>query len=200
MDDPRAPTPSPAIRITRPYTSEDDYLQGELETLTRTSITLLGAQQRPVGVVLRFELVLSSGQALVRGEGRVIGFKPNALHGLGGLTLRFTRLDSRSKALIDRAAALREMRRSSAPPAAGSEPPPAPQNTLPAPVPSPSSAALAAVVEPRRSAPPPRSSGTLPTPIATSADRDALLQRLRTRAKDLDASAVRGILDKRRQG
>ena len=43
----------------------------------------------------------------MRGEGRVVGFKADAFEGLGGLTLRFTRLDSRTKALVDKAAALR---------------------------------------------------------------------------------------------
>jgi hypothetical protein len=114
-----------AIRITRPYGTEDEFLEHELETLTRTSVTLLGAQARPQGVVLRFELVLTTGQAILRGEGRVVGFKPNVLHGLGGLTLRFTRLDSKSKALVDKAAVARERRRPShAPP---SSPPSAAQ-------------------------------------------------------------------------
>lgn len=113
-DAPVPPPPPVAIRITRPYASEEEYLDEELDTLTRTSITLLGVQPRPQGVVLRFELVLSSGQVLARGEGRVIGFKHNAHEGLGGLTLRFTRLDSRTKTLVDKAAALREQRRPSA--------------------------------------------------------------------------------------
>lgn len=107
-DDPRPPV---AIRVTRPYTSEDEYLEHELETLTRTSVTLLGAPPRPSGQVLRFELGLASGAVLVRGEGRVVGFKPHTHQGVSGLTLRFTRLDSRSKALIDKAATLRDRRR-----------------------------------------------------------------------------------------
>jgi molecular chaperone DnaK len=111
--------PPVAIRITRPYATEEEFLEQELDTLSRTSVTLLGAQPRPLGVVLRFELVLSSGNVLMRGEGRVVGFRPNAHQGLGGLTLRFTRLDSRSKALVDRAAAVRERRRPSATPTAG---------------------------------------------------------------------------------
>ncbi|HEX8794649.1 MAG TPA: hypothetical protein VF765_27070 [Polyangiaceae bacterium] len=132
---PEDPRPPVAIRITRPYGNEDEFLEHELDTLTRTSVTLLGAQPRPQGVVLRFELVLSTGQAILRGEGRVVGFKPDVLHGLGGLTLRFTRLDSRSKALVDKAAAARERRRPShAPPA--SDPPKA----QPAPEPPPASA------------------------------------------------------------
>ena len=104
------PRPPFAIRITRPYDTEDEFLAKELDTLSRTSVTLLGAQQRPQGVVLRFELALASGAPLVRGEGRVLTFKENALDGAPGLILRFTRLDSKSKSLVDRAAALREAR------------------------------------------------------------------------------------------
>jgi resuscitation-promoting factor RpfA len=99
-----------AIRIARPYQSEDEFLEHELEMLTRTSVVLLGAQARPQGVVLRFELTLASGAPLLRGEGRVVGFKPNANGDEPGLTLRFTRLDPRSKALVDRAAAVRDAR------------------------------------------------------------------------------------------
>ena len=105
--------PPVAIRITRPYATEDEYLEHELETLTRASITLVGAQPRAEGVVLRFELALASGAVLLRGEGRVTGFKPNAFQGVGGLALRFTRVDTRLKALIDKAASLREKRRPS---------------------------------------------------------------------------------------
>jgi hypothetical protein len=138
-----------AIRVARPYATEEELLERELETLTRTSVTLLGAHFRPQGVVLRFELVLSSGQVLMRGEGRVVGYKPDAHDGLGGLTLRFTRLDSRTKAVVDRAAALRDRRRpSAAAPAnidAASDPAPIPSlvpsvlpSLLPSLVPSPS--------------------------------------------------------------
>jgi hypothetical protein len=220
-DESRAPAPAPAIRITRPYASEEDYLKGEIETLTRTSITLLGAQQRPQGVVLRFEVVLSTGQALVRGEGRVVGYKPNALHGLGGLTLRFTRLDSRSKDLVDRAAAIREKRRSSAPPAGGempaaprSTPPPPGATSLAPPLPPAPSAPhfVQDAAEGRIAPPPPRTTpkraeeparsptaanraGAVPAPP----DRDALLERLRSRAKALDVATVRDILDRRRR-
>ena len=135
-DDPRPPV---AIRITRPYTTEDEFLEQELDSLSRTSVTLLGAQPRPQGVVLRFELVLSSGHVLMRGEGRVVTFRPNAHHGLGGLTLRFTRLDSRSKALVDKATTLRERRRpSTVPPEPEADRSPAPPPVEPPRPPSPS--------------------------------------------------------------
>lgn len=99
-----------AIRVTRPFATPDEFLDHEIETLTRTSITLLGAQPRPKGVILRFEVALSTGTQLLRGEGRVVGFKENAFGDQPGLVLRFTRLDTKSKALVDRAAEIREAR------------------------------------------------------------------------------------------
>ncbi len=195
--------PPPAIRITRPYATEEEFLERELETLSRTGVTLIGAQPRAEGVVLRFELVLSSGQVLVRGEGRVVGFKTGVPPGPGGLALRFTRLDVRSKALIDKAAALRELRRPSLrppsmappsmvmsppslarpfapPPLRGSTPPPPPARvSRPPPIPI-----------------PPRSGATLGV---APPDRDALLGRLRARAQALDPATVESIFEQRRR-
>jgi hypothetical protein len=194
VDDLRPPV---AIRITRPYTTEDEFLELELDTLSRTSVTLLGAQPRPQGVVLRFELVLASGHVLMRGEGRVVGFRANAHQGLGGLTLRFTRLDSRSKALIDKAATLRERRRPSAspplPPRASARPEPPPLDL---------EATHAEAPRSKRSERPPSPQpGSAKAPPATAEappGRDALLERLRTRARTLDGDAVQRILERRR--
>ncbi len=136
-----------AIRITRPYATEDEFLEREFDTLTHTSVILLGAQSRPQGVVLRFEVALQSGESILRGEARVVAFKEKAYGGEPGLTLRFTRLDSRSKALVDRAAALRDARArgpSSTPSVRNVEAPPAApssaqtlQTESPIPVPAP---------------------------------------------------------------
>ena len=125
-DQVRAPV---AIRVMRPYASEDAFLERELETLTRTSIILVGAQSRPVGVVLRFEVVLENGTSIMRGEGRVVSHKPNAFGDSPGLTLRFTRLDTRTKALVDRAAILRDEKTRAA---LGSAAPPSPSKPPPA--------------------------------------------------------------------
>jgi hypothetical protein len=220
-DDPRPPV---AIRITRPYATEDEFLDKELDTLTRTTVVLIGAQSRPQGVVLRFELALSSGQVLVRGEGRVVGFKPNAYDGQAGLTLRFTRLDTRSKAMVDRASSLREERKPSTRPPpppeaarAGSNPPPAPVNPPPLPPP-----ARLTTATPTATPTATATSTSTPTPTehtpaserehahaltpehATAPatppapGRESLLDRLRTRAAALDASAVARILARRR--
>jgi hypothetical protein len=188
VDEPRPPV---AIRVTRPYASEDEYLDHELDLLSRTGITLVGAQPRPQGVVLRFELVLASGQAVLRGEGRVVAFKPNAYQGAGGLALRFTRIDARSKALLDKAALLREQRRPSNRPAVSQSPkPPPPPPSAPGSIPSVPPSAPSAP----SSAPPVRvAAATAPT------DRNALLGRLRSRAQSLDADAVQRILEQGRQ-
>jgi hypothetical protein len=139
-DDSRPVAAPVAIRITRPYATEDEFLSHELDTLTRSSVTLLGAQPRAAGVVLRFELALANGNVVLRGEGRVVGFKPNAYQGMGGPTLRFTRLDSRSKALVDKAAGLREQRRApEGEPAAASQATPAPRMASLPPPPAPAS-------------------------------------------------------------
>jgi hypothetical protein len=222
VGDAPAPPPAPsAIRITRPYASEEDYLDRELETLTRASITLLGAQSRPQGVVLRFELALSSGVVLMRGEGRVVAFKANAFEGLGGLTLRFTRLDTRSKALVDRAAALREKRRPSTRPQmpdAGDLSP----DRIPAP-PEPSLATAPSISTPDIPAPAiSRQPTPVPPPVGPSTltgmpssmpqapsvareallgappERDSLLERLRARARNLDPGDVERMLTTRR--
>ncbi|MGH7281163.1 MAG: hypothetical protein ACRELY_06555 [Polyangiaceae bacterium] len=147
-----------AIRVMRPYSSEEAFIENEVETLTRTSIVLVGAQPRPQGVVLRFEVVLETGVSLLRGEGRVVGFKQNAFGDLPGLTLRFTRLDTRSKALVDRAALIRDEKTRVALEVAGSQAPP-PPNVAPRSVRPPPAASI-----PRDLTPP-------PYPVAASSER-----------------------------
>jgi len=222
-DDARTPA---AIRISRPYASEEDFLHHELDTLTRTTVVLLGAQSRPQGVVLRFEVALASGDALIRGEGRVVGFRPASQGVDSGLSLRFTRLDARSKALIDRAAVMRDARaRPSLHPARPAPdaalasppgPPPAPAPSGPAPL----SLDLAASTQPSLEEEPVSSGQILPSsgesarqvarprfapppPSSGSvgqiqrARRDELLDRLRQRAKTLSPAAVATLLASR---
>lgn len=199
-----------AIRITRPYQTADEFLARELDTISRTGVTLVGAQPRPEGVVLRFELALASGTPLLRGEGRVVGYKANALGSEPGLSLRFTRLDSKSKALVDRVGSMRDVRRSMPPPPNAPAPvqqvPLAPESTasadaIPISVESPASSGDAL----------PLSSPTLPKidgpTIATAQprgdqgslhsaipDRDGTLARLRKRANEITPTDFDRIL------
>ncbi|MBX3191207.1 MAG: hypothetical protein KF819_29690 [Labilithrix sp.] len=159
--------PPVAIRIVRPYETEEQLFENELETIGKTSVLLIGAHPRPTGVILRFEVTLASGATVLRGEGRVLAHKENAFRGLAGLSLRFTRLDPRSKAVVDRATALREARGQSATSAAGapSRPParpdPAIADALTAGTPAPPQPQPKAQPEPPPSAP--RRPSTRPT-------------------------------------
>ena len=206
-EDPRSLSPPVAIRITRPYTTEDEFLEQELDSLSRTSVTLLGAQPRPQGVVLRFELVLSSGHVLMRGEGRVVGFRPNVHQGMGGLTLRFTRLDTRSKALVDKAATFRERRRPSLRPDADPSPsvPPVAEDASPPLASHPEASAEAPLdLESTRAEAPTAKRSERPPPGPSKAPltppgREELLDRLRARSKALEPTAVQRILERRRR-
>ena len=91
----------PGIRIQRPYSTEDEFVRGDGLAIGRLGMILLGAPERPIGGSIRFEIVLSSGEPVFRGEGRIIAYRSHN-NGRDGLEVRFTRLDSRSKAIIDR--------------------------------------------------------------------------------------------------
>ena len=190
-----AQKPPVAIRITRPYESEDEFLANELDTISRTGVTLVGAQPRPEGVVLRFELALASGAPLLRGEGRVIGYKAVAFGSEPGLSLRFTRLDSKSKALVDRVGVARETRRSSLPPPPPSARPP----KVEPPVPAASDNSIPITVDSSELL---VSTGSNPAlilpqpagPALAVTDRGGMLARLRKRAVDITPDTVQGIL------
>lgn len=178
-----AAKPPVAIRITRPYQSEDELLANELDTISRTGVVLVGAQQRPEGVILRFELALASGTPVLRGEGRVVGYKAGVVGGEPGLAVRFTRLDSKSKSLVDRVTAMREMRRSSLPPPPIAAPPAPPPPVSSSEIEVPVSVASSDVLPPVSAREP-----------AAPTDRDAVLGRLRERAKQLAQARVEDIL------
>lgn len=212
----------------RPYETEDDFLHNELETVGKTSIILIGAHPRPSGIILRFEVTLASGATILRGEGRVLAHKERAFRGQPGLSLRFTRLDPKSKALIDRAVAMREARLSGeapsilpSPPSAPSlppeeavrsaPPPPAPAHEpIPVPIsfPAPADPALEAALTAPTPEPPPVADEPMSEPAvaapptldvpAPPKDREGILARLRERAASLSRERVTEILSARK--
>ncbi len=105
-----------AVRVIRPYSTEEGLLAVEASAFTRTGVSLLGAPSRPSGVVIRFEICLQDGSAVMRGEGRVTSYRPPQDADPGALTVRFTRLDVQSKELLDRAVMASLERRSLAAP------------------------------------------------------------------------------------
>lgn len=163
--------PPVAIRIVRPYDTEEDLLDNELETIGKTSVVLIGAHPRPTGVILRFEVTLASGTTVLRGEGRVLAHKDNAFRGQSGLTLRFTRLDPKSKAIVDRATAMREARAPSSG-EVGSPSRPAPRPD------SPIAEALSAATP-------------SPGPAVPSVDQEAAVASARAAARDKANAAAR---------
>jgi hypothetical protein len=195
----------------RPYASVEAFLREERQTLSPTGVTLIGAPQRPRGVVIRFEVTLQDGRPLLRGEGRVLSFRAATDDGPSELSLKFTRLDSKSKALVDRAGSFHETEM--APPplpeestASDTEAPP-PQDPL-------ASTMIGATIPAGADlAPASRddiivasSSGSLPIidveeggvppssgPLDAARKRD-LLTKLRDRAKTLSPPAVSAIL------
>lgn len=101
-------SPRPAgIRLSRPYDSEDAFIRGDGLAIGRLGMILMGAPKRAPGVVLRFDIVLASGQVVFRGEGRVIAHRVHA-SGRQGLEVRFTRLDAASKAIVEKVLQLRQ--------------------------------------------------------------------------------------------
>jgi hypothetical protein len=92
-----------AIRVVRPHETEEAWFEAEVETMTRASIVLVGAAQRPEGTIVRFEVTLTNGKAVLRGEGKVFEYRNKVFQESGGLLVRFTKLDSKSKQTVDAA-------------------------------------------------------------------------------------------------
>jgi hypothetical protein len=192
------PRPPPTIRITRPWGSEKEFIEGDLAFLGRTAILLPNAAAREPGELIRFEIVLSTGTPVFRGEGHVVahhaagGAKPQ------GLEVRFTRIDASSKLILDR---VRERRTalvrsgsmpppalvSQAPPMGFSQPPPPViLSQMPAP---PRGFETSHSVLPRSSATEARVQQAKDRgPVPAPPNREEILQRLRERAQRITAS------------
>ncbi|QAT87550.1 DnaK family protein [Corallococcus coralloides] len=150
------------LRIRLPYTGEEEFIERYGSNVGRGGVFVATRALKPEGTGLAFEFVLADGTRLLRGEGVVL--KADAGSARTGMTVRFTKLDAASKALIDRIVARRSgtevappglVRRTPAVnparPASGSE--------APAPVEPP---AKVAQEEPQTRAAPPKASMTLP--------------------------------------
>ena len=159
------------VRVVRPYPSVEAYVRGDAWTADRTGLVLVGQEALEPGVVVRFEVVLESGDNLLRGEGRAQAVEAAPDGSEFGLRVRFKRLDSESKSLV------RKLLR-----AARNQPTAASQTKVASP-PPPASAGRASCDEP---------SGVRQRRVAVVAapeGRDALLERLRERARRVPVQA-----------
>jgi hypothetical protein len=92
-----------AFRLKRPYSSEDEFLEGDGPAVWRTGMVLIGAGARPEGLIVRFELALQDGTPLFRGEGKVVSHRTQPSDERPpGLEIQFLRLDPRGKTMLER--------------------------------------------------------------------------------------------------
>ncbi|PZR11382.1 MAG: hypothetical protein DI536_17280 [Archangium gephyra] len=126
------------LRIRLPFTSEAEFIERYGANVTRGGIFIATRTGKPEGTPLSFELVLQDGTRLMRGEGVVHKLTVDEQPGKSGMLVRFTRIDARTKGLIDQ---IIEARETSAPADEPSTPPspavPPPPVSRPTPVPVP---------------------------------------------------------------
>jgi hypothetical protein len=129
----------PTMRLSRPYETEDDLIEGDFASLGRPWIILPDVPILPVGELVRFEVLLSNGAPAIRGEGHVVAYHPPGGPKPPGLEVKFTRIDARTKSIIERVHTKRlALRTSSMPPSqrpeAAAPPPEAPAAQTPTPI------------------------------------------------------------------
>jgi molecular chaperone DnaK len=99
--------PAVPLRIRLPYGTEEEFIEGYGTNVAASGVFIATRSFKPTGTVLQFEFVLAGGSRLLRGEGMVIQTQVDEGGGRSGMTVRFTRLDAASKALVDRVLAAR---------------------------------------------------------------------------------------------
>jgi hypothetical protein len=88
------------LRLIRPYASEEEFVRGEGATIGRGTMLLIGAPDTPVAAIVRFEVCLNTGMALLRGEARVVDKRK--YQSKDALIVKLTRLDAPSKQFLER--------------------------------------------------------------------------------------------------
>lgn len=104
------------IKIVRPYESLDEFIVGDAWTVERSGLVLLGQDAVADKTLVRFEIAIESGEAVVTGEGRAVeSLAPDGEHP-GGVRVEFRKLDKKSKRVLKRALEHRKSLREDAPP------------------------------------------------------------------------------------
>jgi uncharacterized protein (TIGR02266 family) len=105
------------------FETADEFVDGYGQYFFRGGILLPTRQAREEGDTVMLHLQIANGETVLRAEGTVKQVRTNAEGRTVGLVLRFTRLDAKSKALVDRIMeAKRELRASGELPATPSAP------------------------------------------------------------------------------
>ena len=124
------------LRIRLPFKDEAEFVERYGNHVSRGGIFIATRAGKPEGTPISFELVLQDGVRLMRGEGVVQRLIEDETPGKAGMLVRFTRIDTRTKGLIDLIVEKREGHVAPEVPAAppSSTPTPAPQPTPSPPV------------------------------------------------------------------
>ena len=96
------------LRIRLPFATEAEFIARYGLHVSRSALFIATRAPKPVKTALTFELVLSDNSRLMRGEGLVEELRAEPEHGRQGMLVRLTRVDARTKELIDRILALRQ--------------------------------------------------------------------------------------------
>lgn len=113
------------LRIRLPFTTETEFIERYGANVTRGGVFVATKAGKPEGTGISFELVLQDGTRLMRGEGVVQKLISDQASGRSGMLLRFTRIDARTKGLIDLIVERREGNANAqAPQSSPSQPPP----------------------------------------------------------------------------
>jgi hypothetical protein len=180
------------IHVLRPYANEEEYLAHEHFSIDAKSMLLIDQPPLPAETAVVFDVQLQNGQKPIRAEAKVlahvtpIGDKP------GGLRVRFKRFGAATKAFIDRAIALSATAPSGLPAESL-----AASRSAPSLVPRITQDPELATLQPQTTTRPATSDRGEPsgihrrpvTPVAAPANREELLERLRSRARSAAARA-----------
>lgn len=112
------------LRIRLPYGSAEEFIEKYGSNIARGGVFIATRALKPEGSLLAFELVLSTGTRVLRGEGSVVRAQVDQGGTRAGMTIRFSKLDSPSKALVDRVVAHRIGSAHASPPEAAHPSPP----------------------------------------------------------------------------
>jgi uncharacterized protein (TIGR02266 family) len=101
----------PLVRLRLKYADTDTFVERFAPNVTRGGIFLASREPRPIGAVVRFEVLLMSGPPVLSGEGRVTWVKefnptePQRPHGMG---VQFTVVDPACRPVLARLLSKRE--------------------------------------------------------------------------------------------
>lgn len=128
------------LRIRLPFTTEAEFVERYGANVTRGGIFIATKHGKPEGTPISFELVLQDSTRLMRGEGVVQKLLVDDQPGKSGMLVRFTRIDARTKGLIDLIVEKRDGPVAAEPPASAASQPPAPAASQRVPVSTPTPA------------------------------------------------------------